>query len=305
MSDVRRFLRYDVSIPIYIREVEESELDLTRFRSEIISNEEDEFLKNLDAELQHTLKNNKQLIADVNDVVFTIDSQLEFMSYLLSLLIERKDPCQQNEFNYKLREFKKRKISHTLDGSKVGALVAGAEFQIQKHVAELLNTIENSIEGKVFLYDWKIKTFFDDRKHVKNLPELVEKGVVIAVLFDLLFQKLNFWEKIYFRLKEKNENISNPEKWQVSRINLSVGGVGLFSPIRFRKFSRVDLFMKVGRDVLVVRAKTLMCVLVAEDKYRIAVEFDFLTVEKATVITGYLQKQELLEAMMAVKLDLG
>lgn len=305
MSDVRRFLRYDVSIPIYIREVEEFGLDLAHFRSEIISDEEDELLKNLDYEIQYTLKNNEQLSADVSELVFAIDSQLEFMNYLVSLLIERKNPSEQREFNYKVREFKKRKISHMLDGSKVNTLVAGVESQIHKHITELLNSIENSIEGKVFLYAWKTREFFDERKYVKNLSKLVKKDVVIAVLLDLLIQKLIFWERIYFRLKEKNENISNPEKWQVSRINLSAGGVGLFSPIRFRKFSRVDLFMKVGRDVLVVRAKTLMCVLVAEDKYRMAVEFDFLTVEKAAVITHYLQRQELLEAMMAVKLDLG
>ena len=302
MSDVRRFLRYDVSIPIYIREVEDIGLDLQHYRTEIISVKEDNELVSLDSEIQSILKNNDQLSFDVIDVVFVIDFQIGFINYLLSLLIERKDPAEQKEFKYKVREFYKIKVAHTLDGSKIGALVTGIESQIHKHASELLHTIENSIDGKVFLYAWQTHEVFDEKKFVKNLSELVHQGVVIAKLFDLQIQKLHIWENIYFRLKAKYENISNPEKWMVSRVNLSAGGLGLFSPVRFRKFSRVDLFMKVGGDILVVRAKILMCVLVAEGKYRMAVEFYFLTLEKADVISRYLQRQELLEAMAVVKL---
>ena len=303
MSNVRRFLRYSVSIPIFIREAGVSENKLKKLRNKIISLEDVDELKEIDEKLGGILRNELNLNLETDKIIYAIDFQINFIGYLVDLLIDGKDPSLQKDFKYRVREFKKQKIKNTLLGSKIGALVEGIEVQVRNHILELLETVEMSVEGKIFLYPNQKKERFKTSKFVRNLSELVDNGVTLAVVFELLIRKLRIWESIFFKLKEKNKAISDSTKWKFHDVNLSAGGLKITNSLCFRQFAFLDIFMQLGDEVLVCRGKVSSAMKKERGECLQVIEFDFLSIEKAEIITHFLQRQELKDAMKSVNLN--
>jgi len=302
MSNIRRFLRYNITIPIYIKEENLSKSLVNKSREDLIGPQEMLDLETIDADIKNILRAKVEPDSELDLIVHFLGIKINLVGFLLDLLVGEENPALQEDFKFRIREYKKQKIVNSLSGTKVGILVDGLEDRIKEHVFELLETVSNSIEGSFFLYPRKPQPLFKADNYVKNLAELAEKEVTIAVLFELLIKKLNIWENIYTRLKEKHKEISDHTNWGEYDINLSAGGLSLLSDRCFPQFTMVNVLMKLGNNILVNRAKVLSSK-ADEEKCRIALEFDFLSVEKARIISEYLQKQELIDTMENVELN--
>ncbi len=302
MNSIRRFLRYDVEIPLYLEMVNMEGVQKRFSESDVITLEELDSIDKMQRELKNIMEDVANLDSDTIYTFHLISHKTNFMVWLLEHLMKNSDPTQSNDFKFRTREFKKLRILNTLEGSKIGALITGIDQAVVKHVNELTETISNSIEGKIFLYPRGEHDLFDSTNYVKNLQTLADKGVSIAKVLVLFIQILNKWETAFNRLKALNKHISEPSDWELTKINLSAGGLSLISTNCYEKFSYLNIFMGLGDQILICRGKMVVCTQINDDTNRIAIQFDFLSMENADKITLFLQRQELLDAMKKIAL---
>ncbi|WP_024850416.1 PilZ domain-containing protein [Hydrogenovibrio kuenenii] len=307
MANSRRFFRYDVDIPIYFEKVEEFDILNPVSRSQLMSEAEENHLSNLDDQINSYLEKIFGVESNVLQIFHVLNHRIDFMAWLLDKLISNKDPSSQSEYKFRIRENKKLHFPVIKETSKVKTLIEGMNVCINVHIAELLESVQNNIEGKIFLFPRKVQPLFDPKLFVTNLDTLSEQGVAAAKVFLIIIEKLHLLETVFIRLKESREIISDPDNWPVRHVNLSAGGFRAKTDDEFPRFSVLDVFMHLKHDILICRGKLVACRPVKrvnedEPKNDLLVEFDFLSLENAQKITYFIQYTELQHAM---ELDLA
>ncbi|MDG4812652.1 hypothetical protein P8629_06490 [Hydrogenovibrio sp. 3SP14C1] len=306
MANVRRFFRYDVEVPLYFETVDEQGYLLKVNRKKLISEQEEAHLEYLNLEIKALLSEAFSAESDALRIFTMLNHRINYMAWLLDDLIDQVDPRLRSDYKFRLREDHKLKLPDVRNESKVGPLIEGFFLQLSEHIHELIESVENSIEGKIFLFPRKIKPNFNEQDYVKNLKELSDKGIAPAKVLVLLVERLNLYETILGRLKEAYHSISDPETWAVQKINLSAGGFSFFTNETFDNFAHMNIFMQLDEHILVCRGKIVLNKKLknATFLYRVAVEFVFLSNEHAQKITLFEQRRELQDAMKMVSNDL-
>ncbi|QBZ83895.1 hypothetical protein GHNINEIG_01963 [Hydrogenovibrio crunogenus] len=306
MANVRRFFRYDVEVPLYFETVDDKGYVLKVNRKKLISEQEEAHLEHLNLTIKELLAEAFSAESDALHIFYMLNHRINYMAWLLDDLIDQVDPRLRSDYKFRLREDHKHKLPDVRNESKVGPLIEGFFLQLTDHIHELIESVENSIDGKIFLFPRKIKPNFNERDYVKNLKELSDKGIAPAKALILLIERLNLYETILGRLKEAYHSISDPETWAVQKINLSAGGFSFLTNQKFENFAHMNVFMQLDDHILVCRGKIVLNKKLksAEFSYRVAVEFEFLSNEHAQKITLFEQHCELQDAMKMVPDDL-
>lgn len=231
-----------------------------------------------------------------------LNHRMDFIFWLLDFLMEAQDPRQAHDYKFRLREDLKQVHPTVKAGSTIGLLISGFYARLEEYLLELNDTVDQSVDGKIFLFKQNLPLLFNDLDYVKNLKELAEKGVIQAQVLRLLIEKLNLIETIYTRLKLAYQGISDPATWPLENINLSASGFSVLTNQVYPGFSHMNIFLGLGDEVIVCRGKVVLNKPLKDNsafKYRVAVEFDFLSSEYMDFITQFVQLKELNEAMQA------
>lgn len=302
MSNVRRFFRYDVDIPLYFEPAAKYDAypsDVKQPR--LLKKTEERHLDALEAGIRVLLKEAFAPESDALRIFFILNHRVDYMAWLLDDIMEGQDPRQRHDFKFRLREDLKLKLPEVSRVSKVGSLIEGFYRQVGDHIHELLESVNNSIHGKIFLFPRQTRDLFSASHYVRNLEDLADRGVMPAKVLRLLIQKLNVYETVFARLKEAYHAIADPSHWPVRSVNLSAGGFSFISPEPYEIFSHLNVFMQLENQVLVCRGKVVLNKAIkrkdSPETYKVGVEFEFLGQAHARIITLFEQKRELRDAM--------
>lgn len=302
MTNVRRYFRYDVILPMHLEMVDRYGKHMSTSRRQLISEQEEEQLNLLNAQMKAKLDQLYNTNSNAFYIFYSLNQRMSFMWWLIDQLMDSSDPREQRDYRFRLKEDAKFDRPKTGNTSKIGPLIAGLYDQIDDYIHELISVVDNSVDGKIFKYTAPSKDAFDEKKYVSNLDKLVQDGVIAAKVLRLLVDALNLQTNVYERLKQAYKGISQPENWMNYRVNLSAGGFSFLSVDPYERFSSMDVFMEINDEVLVCRGK-IVSQTASNDQlfpYRIGVEFDLLTTEQEQSITLFEQHKELQDAMASV-----
>lgn len=302
MANVRRFFRYDVKIPLYFETVDVQGRHLRVNRDKLIKRQEAFHLEELDSEIKELLSEAFSPESDALRIFHMLNHRIDYMVWLLDDIIEGQDPRLRHDYKFRLREDRKIAPPEVSNVSRVGPLIEGFYLQVSDHIHELIESIQNSIDGKIFLFPRKTKPNFDESDYVSNLRELSDRGILPAKVLELLIQKLNAYETVFARLKEAYHSISDPGSWPDMDVNISAGGFSFNTNEAFEKFAHMNVFMQLDDNILVCRGKIVLNKPLKNSTfaYKIGVEFEFLSREHAEIITLFEQRRELKDAMRLV-----
>jgi len=181
MANVRRFFRYDVEVPLYFETVDDKGYVLKVNRKKLISEQEEAHLEHLNLTIKELLAEAFSAESDALHIFYMLNHRINYMAWLLDDLIDQVDPRLRSDYKFRLREDHKHKLPDVRNESKVGPLIEGFFLQLTDHIHELIESVENSIDGKIFLFPRKIKPNFNERDYVKNLKD--GKVEVVAFLY--------------------------------------------------------------------------------------------------------------------------
>jgi len=304
MPNSRRHFRYDVTLAMHLEPVDRYGKHLGAERRQLITADEEEQLKELNAQLDGWLEKIFDASSNALYVFYVLNHRINFMWWLLENLMESNDPRLAHDYKFRTKEDAKFQPPTTKKTSSIGPLILGLYKQIDLYIDELQEVVNKSIEGKIFMYSRPSLKQFNDQDFVKNLDKLAESGVLPAKVVRLMVQKLNLQATVLERLKEVYRQISRSDEWTQYQVNLSAGGFSFETEGAFEKFGLMDVFMDIDDEILVCRGKIISD---REFKnsdmlHRIGVQFDFLTTEQEQKITLFEQRKELRDAMLTVAL---
>ena len=305
MAVQRRYFRYDVLIAMHLEPVDRFGKHIGSERRQLVTVKEESELAHLNYEIDKWLEKIFGINSNALYVFYVLNHRLNFMWWLLDSLIDAEDPALATDFKFRCKEDSKFTIPKSRAESSIAPLIIGFYDVIDSYINELLSVVDNSLEGKIFIYSTPEWTAFDDKKYVKNLRDLADQGVLPAKVIRLLIDKLNLQEKVFYRLKEAFQKLSQPSEWTLYKVNLSAGGFSFLSSQEYELFTQMDVFMDIDNEVMICRGK-IVSQKNSTDKhfpYRIGVEFDLLTGEQEHRITLFEQRQELKDTMQNVRLS--
>jgi len=302
MGNVRRYFRYDVEIPIFFETADEQESYQQQTYEHLMTAKEAAYLKKLNRDIQLLLGEAFSGGSETLQIFQMLNHRIDFMAWILSALMRAEDPRKQPEYQFRVRSDKNTRLPETRKKTKIMPLIEGMVVQINEHLHELIEVVQNSIEGKIFLYPRKIRPLFKAKDYVKNLQELADNGFAPAQVLNLLIEKLNAYERLLIELKRAYLAKTNNETWAVQKVNLSAGGFSFNTPSKFAFFAKMNVFMKLGEDILVCRGRVVLNkFLPSISLYKVGVEFESLSKAHERQITLYVQHQELRDAMRSLE----
>lgn len=302
MANMRRFLRYDVEVPIYLeacdveghREGFDPERlfpDFERLHFEGMQTDFDAVMRKLAKEKPQTAY-----------MFYQIAQRLDFLYYLLESLAEDQDPREDERFDYRRRQDGKINFDASLLGkeSKLGRLLQGLWQQLDLTIREVLGVVDQATQG-LFIFPQTPVTLFDHARYVTNLREVAEKGHPVAEALLMLEKMLNTLLKVLQRLKAFYAERAMPQSWPLQVINLSAGGVGLWSEQAWKLYGKANIFMQL-EQLFAGRGRVVFCrqLKTAPDPqrpWRVGVDFDWLPTERQDQITFFVQAHEVADAM--------
>ena len=299
MSNQRRHFRYDVSVPLFFEKVDSQGVSLHAKRRELFKIDEESRFEYLKAEVAQIFEQVLSHNSETAMLFHVLNHRLDLLLWMLDHLMEAKDPRLAHDYKFRMREDAKHMPPKVKENSTIGNLIKGFYERIDPYLSELKTTVNESVDGKIFLFKNDLPLLFNDLDYVKNLKDLAGSGVVQAQVLCFLIEKLNLIETIYTRLKLAYQGISDPSVWPIEKINLSAGGFSVLTNQEYPGFSHLNIFLSLGHEVIVCHGKVVLNkpMKSGEFKYRVAVEFEFLSSEYAEFITLFVQRKELEEAM--------
>lgn len=282
---------------MYFEEVNTTDDRKYAARSQLMLPSEEDRLQQLNKEMGVLMERMFDMDSNTLHIFYILNHRIDLMAWLLESLIIYEDPSMKNDYKFRIRENKKQKLPLSKEKSKIGNLIDGINHQVEAHISELIESVENSIENKIFLFPRKPLPLFDWKDFVTNLDQVSDQGIIPAQVLVLMIEKLNLWEAVFSRLKQSCEMISDPDNWQVQKVNLSAGGFKVHTRACYPKFAVLNVFMDLDDHILICRGKMVSCKPVDDEMNALSIDFDFLSYEHSRRITFFIQKKELEEAM--------
>lgn len=298
MGNVRRFFRYDVEIPLFFETADEQESDQKQTYEHLMTAKEEAYLQKLNRDIQLLFGEAFSGGSETLQIFQMLNHRIDFMAWLLRGLIRAEDPRKQPEYQFRVRSDINTHLPKARKKTKIMPLIEGVYVQLNDHVHELVEVVQNSIDGKIFLYPQKIRPLFQAKDYVKNLQQLSDEGFAPAQALSLLIEKLNAYERLFIELKRAFLVKMDNENWQVQKVNLSAGGFSFNTATKFAFLAKMNVFMKLDNDILVCRGRVVLNkYLPSLSVYKVGVEFEALSKQNARQLTLYVQHQELRDAM--------
>ncbi|SIO08505.1 PilZ domain-containing protein [Sulfurivirga caldicuralii] len=301
MANMRRFLRYDVEVPIYLEPCDQDGHregfdpqalfpDLERMRYEGLGVEFNTILRALG-------KDKPKLVFMLSHM----QVRLNFLFYLLQWLADDRDPREDGRFEYRLRQDAKIEFINILpEDSKLGRLLQALWRHMDLTIREVVGVVQTSTQG-LFIYPQTPVALFDHTRYITNLRDVAEKGHPVAEALLLLEKMLNTLLKVLQRLKAFYAERAMPQRWPKLTVNLSAGGLGLWDSEKWPLYQKVNVFMAL-EQLFAGRGRVVFCrqLKTAPDPqrpWRVGVDFDWLPTERQDQITFFVQAHEVADAM--------
>lgn len=301
MSNVRRYFRFDVEIPLLFETADQQESYQKQTYEHLITPKKAVYLQKLNRDIQILLGEAFSTESETLHIFQMLNHRMDFMAWLLQDLMRAEDPRKHAEFQFRIRSDQNTQLPKSRKKTKIMPLIEGVYVQLDGHLHELLEVVRNSIDGKIFLYPRKIRPLFQAKDYVKNLQALSDQGFAPAQVLNLLIEKLNAYEQLLTELKQAYADKTDNTHWAVQKINLSAGGFSFNTPRKFEFFAKMNVFMKLDQDILVCRGRVVLNkFLPSLFMYKVGVEFESLSKPHARLITLFVQHQELRDAMSEI-----
>ncbi len=299
MANVRRFLRYDVKVPIYVELCDEQGHPLGWDERQFWPEPDRYHLEGVNVELKSALDELAKTSGQLAYMLHRFDIRLNFLAWLLEHLVENEDPRDDNNFDFRLREDAKIEPPELpKKASKIGTLLHALFMHIDLTVKEVVSVVRKS-HDRLFVFPLNPVEPFDHREYVLNLEKVAEQGSTVARAILLLEDKLNVLLKILSRLKAFYRMRAAVNEWPVEVVNLSAGGVGLWQPDAMQIFQPVNVFLNLDDGVFSAHGKVVFCRQLgkAEKPWRVGIDFEWLPAEEQRRMTHFVQWHELEDTM--------
>jgi len=307
-SDKRQSFRMNVELPFYIQPFNSSLMLSTGSTGKFLSNQQKKRFKQHDAELKELFLDETHLKNGAVDLFSDLNQRLDFLVWLLDLLMQGQNPRQQKTYYQRLDQDRLISLPVGNGQSSVFPLIHALYHQVDELISGLVETIENSVEGKVFLYTRASYDTFSGERYLHNLKVLAEKGNWLAKVLQNLIYKLNVYEQAYSNLKEHFQDLSYPERWSMTGVNLSSGGLGIETEHHYELDDQVCVLLQVGEQIMYAQAKVVAIQPVGSDDGRVPtprhrVSFAFVSINPSSqaLITQFVAAQELASAHPELK----
>lgn len=299
MANVRRFLRYDVRLPVYLELCDERGLPLGLGEQAFLPPELEDHLAGVTESLNRVLEALAKESSASAYLLHQYNMRLNFLQWLLTQLAHNEDPKADERFAFRLREDAKIKGPELPNrGSKIGALLHGLFMHLDLVIKAVLEGVLNSHE-KLFVFPQHELTPFDHRQYVLNLEQVAEKGSLLAQAVLLLEDKLNTLLKVFQRLQAFYRMRSAVDEWPVETVNLSAGGAGLWHDAPLKLFGPINVFLALDDGVFASRGKVVFCRQLGQGDrpWRVGIDFEWLPSEAQLRLTRFIQWRELEDTM--------
>lgn len=297
MSNIRRFLRYDLTLPIYVELCREDGAPLDFDEMHFIQNKNRAHWSALEQDIAEAsgqvAKKNPTMVS----VFHNLDRRLNYIFTLLEALSRNENPASYDSYRYMIREERKIQPPNLPEG-KIATLIKALYQQSELTFRELRHVVE-SAKNKLFIFPLNPAEPFDHKAYVLNLEQVAEKGNPIAQLILLLEEKYNLTVTIVQRFKDFYRMRADVTAWPKLLVNLSAGGVGLWHTEPLPLFKPINVFMELD-TLFAVQGKVTFARKLAEDSerpWRIGIDFGMLPVEEQRKITLFIQQRELQDTL--------
>jgi len=299
MANVRRFLRYDLEVPIYLELCDEQGHPQSWDEQTFWPETDRYHLEGVNVELKSALDALAKTSSQLAYMLHQFDMRLNFLSWLLEHLVENEDPRDDSNFDFRLREDAKIELSALpKKASKIGTLLHALFMHIDLTIKEVVSVVRKS-HDRLFVFPLNPVEPFDHRQYVLNLEQVAEKGSPVARVLLLLEDKLNVLLKVLSRLKTFYRMRAAVGEWPVEVVNLSAGGVGLWQPNSIQMFQPVNVFLNLDDGIFSAHGKVVFCrqLRKADKLWRVGIDFEWLPVEEQRRMTYFVQWHELEDTM--------
>ncbi|MEA1989407.1 MAG: PilZ domain-containing protein [Pseudomonadota bacterium] len=291
----RTFFRFDVNLPYYLEPLTTEGLCFHIAREELISPAEYQSLLNETHKLNSLFQDERHIQNGGVQIFTELNQKLELMVWLLDSFIEGVDIHEGSEYRQRLEINRKTSMPEAKGSSKVLPLLQAFYLRLEDYISELVDVIEHSVHGKVFMYHKTSPKPFRIEQYISGLSALASKGNWLAQVITLMVAKLNHYESLYIKLKQAYQTLSDSEKWPIERVNLGAGGFAIYTASNYAISQQVCVLFKMDDEFVFARAS---CVYQSnkpntQAKKRTAFQFDDLSSEDSAHIVRYLMAKEL------------
>ncbi|MBN2646405.1 MAG: hypothetical protein JXR44_01310 [Thiotrichales bacterium] len=307
MLNSRRFFRFDLSIPFLLLTQSDWQKAFTVLHTQEMQQEQLE-LQHQGAALKRSLAHLAERGAALYPLLAMLDQRLEYYAWLLGFIWQQQDPLKHPEYRFRGREDAKRLPPQAQQDSPTLHLLAGLYAALDQRLQRLRADLEHALPLSEPLPLW---TFSDDSNaefsadfYVSNLAELATKGVAVAAILQSLIDRYNLLSRIQTRLAACYHPLNCSAAWPQTELNLSMGGLAFTSTQTYPLFQEV--WVRLGLDAAIsVKGKVLYCrsLPVHQGKamlYRVAIELALPSSSVQQRIEGFMQQQELNQAIQRV-----
>ena len=299
MANMRRFLRYDVEIPIFLEKLDREGLPVGLSDQTFLPQNERFYLEGLRQELESTIDELGRQSPKSVYILYQLVRALDLLIFLIDRLAENQNPKEDPTYNYRMREHDKidRAAVEKMRGSKIGVLLVALLDRLEQSVREVRGIVELA-EDDLFIFPLNPEEPFDHSLYVRNLEKVAHQGNLIAEAILLIEKLYNGWLKVLQRLKDFYAYRARVKDWPVRMVNLSAGGIGLWVDEPWEMLERLHVYMRL--DTLVAAHGKVVFVRQFPDhqpSWRVGVDFEWLPVTKQKLITLFVQRRELEDTM--------
>ena len=294
-QEKREFFRFDVSIPIYIEPMSDDGACLIASPECLTGSDCKQQYQQLNELLKTLFKDEKYIQNGGVKLFDELNQKLEFMIWLIELIGKGQDPREEDDFEEYFHQQKQINIPQGGHASDFIALLQAFYIRVDEITAELLDVVDRSVQGKVFMFHQASLDSFDYEHYFKKLPVLAQNGQWLAVVAEILCRKLNCFEDLLRLIKEAGCNLSNSDSWPIESVNLAAGGFALFLESDFVVGDRVCALFLLDDQFVLGQGK---CVHVqpsssTEDLARFSFNFESIGAEDKAHIVRFLTSKEL------------
>jgi len=294
----RQFFRMNVELPLYIQPFDTNS---NKPSSIPLPSKKNQVYQQAHSQLLTSFKDESHIKNGAVELFSNINRRLEFLVWLLDLLIEGKDPKDQKEYFQRLDQDRLILLPEGNGKSSVFPLIHSLFYQVDELISGLIDTVEHSVEGHVFLFTRPVREPFSGTRYLHNIDTLASNGVWLAKVIQNLIIKLNLYEQAYCELKESFKDLSYPERWPVTAVNLSTGGLAFETEKSYTLNDEFCILLQMEEQIIYAKAKVVAIHPIGSDDKRARatarhrVSFSFLVINPSSTarITQFVTAQEL------------
>ena len=291
----REFFRFNVSVPVHIEKIVNHHSVLPTTQPLLMKGYSKLDQAEVNGEINRLLSD-RQYVQNGGTKLFSdLDLKLEFMIYLMESVMSGQDPRDKDNYLQKMNQQKILTLPQGGNNSSFVKLLQAYYLRVEDITAELMDVIENSIQGRIFILKNQCYPNFDSEHYLPNLSVQAQEGNWLAKVSLLLTSKLNDYEDVYRVIKDVNQGLSNSDSWPIQNINLGGGGFALNLEHHYQVGDRVNALFQLNNQYVLGQAT---CINIDSESprgglSRFVFMFDEITPESEAHIVRYITSKEL------------